>query len=110
MQARLMCTVAVQERREAIAGTPFAMRLQSAQAKHSSDLAELHARLYAAPRAGLSKQDFQSVQAYFTSCTGDPQFPDNLQERDSRVNEMIDDAQVYQVHIDAILAHGVAKR
>lgn len=86
--------MAVQERREAIASTPFAVRLQSAQAKHSADLAELHARLYAAPRADLSKEEFDSVQAYFSSCTGDAKFPDDVQERDTRVNEMIDDSQV----------------
>lgn len=101
MQARLIRTVALQERREAIASTPFAMRLQSAQAKHSADLAELHARLYAAPRAELSKQDFESVQAYFTSCTGDEKFPENVQERDSKLNEMIDDSQV--VHLSKFI-------
>ena len=86
--------VPAQERREAIAGTPFASRLQSAQAKHAADLSELHARLYSVPKVELSRQDYDSVQAYFMSCTGDDALPNDPQERDSKLNEMIDDAQV----------------
>lgn len=89
----LTVSIAAQERRDAVASTPFAVRLQSAQAKHDSDLAELHARLYSTPRAALSKQDYDNVQAYFTSCTGDEAFPEALQERDMKLNEMLDDAQ-----------------
>eukprot|EP00892_Ulva_mutabilis_P005760 jgi/Ulvmu1/3556/UM166_0010.1 len=91
---RLTNTPTARERRDAVATTPFVMRLQSAQAKHAADLAQLHARLYSSPRAELSKHDLDSVQAYFTSCTGDDALPEAPAQRDTRLNEMLDDAQV----------------
>jgi hypothetical protein len=84
----------VQEKREAIGSSPFILRLQSAVAKRSADLAELRERFYCnkQDRPTLAPGDMRAVEELYTRQTGIEALPASPEERDEHLNELIDDS------------------